>query len=96
MADFKLTQKAKTDLINIAKYTEAQWGIEQRNLYLKQFDDAFHLIADKPDVGKECHFIKKHYRRFPQGRHVIFYKTNNQSIEIIRLLHKSMDIASKF
>ena len=97
MGSFKLTNKAKIDLIKIAKYTEAQWGTEQRNLYLKQFDDAFHLIADKPLVGKECDFIKIHYRKFPQGNHIIFYKDNNtKNIEIIRILHKNVDVLSKF
>ena len=97
MGSFKLTNKAKTDLIKIAKFTEAEWGTEQRNLYLKQFDDAFHLLAEKPLVGKECNFIKIHYRKFPQGSHIIFYKENNtKDIEIIRILHKKMDVPSKF
>lgn len=97
MGSFKLTNKAKIDLVKIAKYSEAQWGAEQRNLYLKQFDDAFHLISNKPLVGKECDFIKKDYRKFPQGSHIIFYKNSNtQNIEIIRILHKNMDVPSKF
>ncbi len=97
MGSFKLTNKAKIDLIKIAKYTETQWGTEQRNLYLKQLDDAFHLIADKPLVGKECDFIKIHYRKFPQGSHIIYYKENNtKDIEIIRILHKNVDVSSKF
>jgi len=97
MGSFKLTNKAKTDLIKIAKFTEAEWGAEQRNLYLKQFDDAFHLLAEKPLVGKDCSFIKAHYRKFPQGSHIIFYKENDtKNIEIIRILHKKMDVPSKF
>ena len=97
MSSFKLTNKAKRDLVKVAKYTEAQWGREQRNLYLKQFDNAFHLILDKPHIGKECDYIKIHYRKFPQGSHIIFYKEVDKSnIEIIRILHKSMDVPSKF
>lgn len=97
MSSFKLTNKAKIDLVKIAKYTEAQWGREQRNLYLKQFDNAFHLIFDKPLIGKECDYIKTHYRKFPQGSHIIFYKEGDKSnIEIIRILHKNMDVPSKF
>ena len=97
MSSFKLTNKAKVDLVKIAKYTEAQWGREQRNLYLKQFDNAFHLILDKPLIGKECDYIKAHYRKFPQGSHIIFYKEADKSnIEIIRILHKNMDVPSKF
>ncbi|GMR16640.1 MAG: type II toxin-antitoxin system RelE/ParE family toxin [Gammaproteobacteria bacterium] len=97
MSSFKLTNKAKIDLVKIAKYTEAQWGREQRNLYLKQFDNIFHLILDKPLIGKECDYIKTHYRKFPQGSNIIFYKEADKSnIEIIRILHKNMDVSSKF
>ena len=97
MPDFKLTNKAKSDLVKIAKYTERQWGKEQRNHYLKQFDDAFHLLVEKTLIGKECHYIKTNYRKFLQGMHIIFYKqTSGRSIEIIRILHKNMDVVSKF
>ena len=97
MSSFKLTNKAKSDLVKIAKYTEATWGREQRNLYLKEFDNAFHLILIKPLSGKECDYIKIHYRKFPQGSHIIFYKEADKSnIEIIRILHKNMDVLSKF
>ncbi|MCK4866279.1 MAG: type II toxin-antitoxin system RelE/ParE family toxin [Gammaproteobacteria bacterium] len=97
MGEFRLTKLAKDDLTRIAKYTEIQWGKEQRNFYLKQFDDIFHLIADKPHVGKECDYIKIDFRKFPQGSHIIFYKeVSKSSTEIIRILHKSMDILSKF
>jgi toxin ParE1/3/4 len=32
------------------------------------------------------------YRKFPEGSHIIFYKPGTTSvIEVIRILHKSMD-----
>ncbi len=71
---FKLTRKAKNDLIQIAKYTEEHWGKDQRNIYVKQFDDIFHLLADNLSAGKACDHIKIGYRKFPQGSHIIFYK----------------------
>ena len=94
---FELTYRAKNDLFQIAKYTEEHWGREQRNLYVKQFDDIFHLLADNPLAGKACDHIKIGYRKFPQGSHIIFYKKGTASkIEIIRILHKSMDVITMF
>ena len=93
MKAFALTHNAKADLRAIALFTEKTWGREQRNLYLKQLDDAFHMLADTPLVGKACDDIKTGYKKFPQGSHIIFYKAGNQtSIEIIRILHKHMDV----
>jgi len=97
MRPFQLTNKAKSDLKQIAIFTEKRWGREQRNLYLKQFDDAFHLLADKPLAGKDCDYIKEGYRKFPQGSHVIFYKAGSEcKVEIIRILHKHMDVSFQF
>lgn len=97
MKPFQITQTAKSDLKGIALFTERRWGREQRNRYLKQFDDAFWLLAESPDVGKSCDEVRQGYRKFPQGSHVIFYKlTDNQTIVIIRVLHKSMDVPSLF
>ena len=94
MKPFQLTTKAKNDLRQIAKFTERRWGREQRNHYLKQIDDAFHLLADTPLAGKECDYIKEGYRKFPQGSHVIFYKAGTTcKIEIVRILHKHMDVS---
>ena len=97
MKAFELTRKAKEDLRKIARFTEKRWGREQRFLYIKQFDDVFHLLAETPSVGKQCDFIKEGYRRFPQSSHIIFYREGKKSkIIIIRILHKNMDVESKF
>lgn len=93
MKPFILTVAAKTDLRDIALFTQHRWGKEQRNIYLKQFDDSFWLLAENPDIGKTCDEISIGYRKFLQGSHVIFYQqSNRQQIKIIRILHKSMDV----
>ena len=93
MGTFTLTNKAKSDLKSIAAYTQRKWGREQRGIYLKQFDDAFHLLANSPEVGAKCDFIKLGYRKFPNVGHVVFYRSLSDSkIEIVRILHKRMDV----
>lgn len=93
MKPFDLTHKAKTDLRKIAVFTEANWGVEQRNAYIKQFDEAFHRLAACPLMGKQCDEIMPGYRKFPQGSHMIYYKRGSSCvIEIVRILHKSMDV----
>ena len=96
MKSVELTREAKEDLRKIARYTEKHWGREQRYLYIRQFDDVFHLLTETPTLGKECDFIKKAYRKFPQGSHMIFYRIYNHNILIVRILHKNMDVDSKF
>ncbi len=96
-AKFKLTAKAKEDLKKIATYTFQKWEIEQRNLYLAQMDSCFTNIANNPNIGKKCDYIKQGYLKFPYGSHLLFYKKEEiNTIAIIRILHKNMDIESKF
>ncbi|CAH7045703.1 Toxin [Vibrio chagasii] len=97
MTPFQLTHKAKSDLRDIALFTDRRWGRRQRNIYIRQFDATFRRLAENLELGKACDEIRSGYRKFPQASHVIFYqKTNNQPTLIIRILHKSMDVSSIF
>ncbi|GHC17004.1 type II toxin-antitoxin system RelE/ParE family toxin [Aidingimonas halophila] len=91
MPNVKLSRKAKADLKSIALYTERKWGREQRNHYILQFDQCFHLLGENPDLGQACDEISPGYRQYPQGRHIIFYRPATEGVvEIIRILHKRM------
>lgn len=92
MPPFKLSTKAKRDLMDIARYTQNNWGREQRNIYLKQMDETFHALADSPSLGMDCDAIRPGYRKLPQGGHIIYDREGaDAKIEIIRILHKNMD-----
>jgi toxin ParE1/3/4 len=95
MNKFLLSSKAKTDLIKIAKYTQLTRGIAQRNDYLKVLDSIFQLLANEPELGLNCDYIREGYSKYPQASHVIYYKEyKNSQIFIVRILHKSMDVNS--
>lgn len=93
MGTFSLTEAARADLKSIAAYTQRRWGKEQRRIYAKQFDDAFHMLAERPEAGAACDSIKVGYRKFPNGSHVVFYRElSDTEIEVVRILHKRMDL----
>jgi len=96
MGTFTLSQKAKADLKSIAAYTQSKWGKEKRRIYLRQFDDSFHMLAVSPSLGVQYDFIKPGYRKFPVTSHLVFYRNISSSqIEIVRVLHKRMDAKSQ-
>jgi toxin ParE1/3/4 len=96
MGTFTLSQKAKADLKSVAAYTQRKWGREKRRIYLRQFDDSFHMLADLPSLDVPCDFIKSGYRKFPVTSHLIFYRdVSSSQIEIVRVLHKRMDARSQ-
>jgi toxin ParE1/3/4 len=94
MAMFRLTQFALADLRSIGRYTQMNWGREQRNRYLAKLDECFHLLAEKPLRGVSCDDLRSGYRKYPVGRHIVFYREAQVGIEIIRILHVSMDVES--
>ena len=96
MPQFRIKATARNDLKGIAKYTEKTWNREQRNNYLIEFDQAFHRLAENTRLGKACDHIRSGYRVFPVGSHLVFYKLGTgETVEIIRVLHKRMDVSSR-
>lgn len=41
MPKFRITPRARDDLKDIGRYTEWQWGKNQRNTYLREFEKRF-------------------------------------------------------
>lgn len=87
---FKLTAKARQDLLAIGRYTEKEWGVAQRDRYLKQFDAAFNRLGENPNLGRKCDEILAGYRKIGEGSYVMFYKVSDV-VEIVRILHQRMD-----
>jgi toxin ParE1/3/4 len=92
MPGFKLTPDALNDMLDIARYTEHQWGKKQRDYYLEEIDKRFHWLSENPDLAMPRDDIKPGYLSYPQNKHVIFFRTRSSHIEILGILHKSMDV----
>ena len=91
MAGFRVTKAAERDLVSIARHTLKRWGEEQTRDYLGQLDTRFRELAQRPDSGRRCDEVRNGYRRFQQGKHVIFYRIRETKIvDIVRVLHERM------
>ena len=93
---FRITPRALDDLKSIGRYTLQEWGIKQRDRYLYDLDKRFEWLANQPQIGKQRPDIKEGYYCYLQGSHLIFYIINQDSIDIIGIPHKSMDIVNYF
>lgn len=96
MTTFRLTPRAYEDLKAIGRYTEAQWGKDQRNKYLAALDARFQWLADSPRRGRHRPDIADGYFCFRLGRHLIFYLIGEQGIDIIGIPHQAMDVERYF
>ena len=95
MTGFQLTNKAKSDLKDIAIYTQNTWGKRQRNHYLATLDKSFYTLSTDHMKGRDCGEIRSGYRKYQVGKHIVFYREVHENlIEIVRILYERMDIES--
>ena len=87
----RFTPTAINSIEDIGEYTQAEWGIKQRDKYLDELDNAFHSLARNPKMGKECNELAPHLRRFPKDKYVIYYRIEGDFVTIIRVLHERME-----
>ena len=92
MSGYRLSEETQNDLKEISRYTQENWGKKQAKHYLVELAAGFEKLAGSPKLGKAREEIEKGLRSFPVARHIIFYRTGTECIEIARVLHTSMDI----
>lgn len=93
---YRLTPEAEQDLRGIWLYTRSTWGLKKANDYLTQLESCFTGLCENPELGRRRDEIRLGYRSVPQKQHVVFYRDNDQQIEIVRVLHGRMDVDGQF
>jgi toxin ParE1/3/4 len=91
MKALHFTRKARRQLAEIAAYTAITWGVEQARLYRAELDKTLQALCWEPLMGFDIGDVRKGYRSFPSGRHVIFYRLSGNRLEITAVLHERMD-----
>jgi len=92
MLSFSLSRQAKSDVLNITRYTIDQFGLNQARSYHSAMTECFKVLSENSSLGKSIDHIRKGYRRYDHKSHIIFYKVEEQGIYIVRVLHKSVDL----
>jgi toxin ParE1/3/4 len=94
---YKISVKASEDIENIWLYTFENWSFEQADRYINLIFDEIEYLANNPNSGTDFNHSRKNYRCSKVKSHLIFYKfiDKQNDIDIIRILHQRMDIASR-
>lgn len=91
MPAWRLTAKAEADLQSVFRRSWIEYGERKAVEYVSGIEKRFELLALQPELGRRIDRVRKGYRRFEYGRHVIFYRRQAEGIEIVRILHDRMD-----
>lgn len=96
MSAYIIREKALEDINNIWIYTAKNWSVEQADRYYNLIYDEIEYIVSNFEMARDFGKIRKSYRFSKVKSHLIFFKKDkNNEIEVVRVLHERMDIASK-
>jgi len=54
------------------------------------------MLRDSPGIGTPRDEIDSGLRAHPVRKHVIFFRESGNALVIVRVLHRSMDVAPRF
>lgn len=91
MSRFVLSPRARRDLDDIWAYSAQEWGVDRAERYLRRIAEAVDLIAETPELGRKCDYIREGYRKHPVGSHVLFYRLIEDGVDVVRILHQTRD-----
>jgi toxin ParE1/3/4 len=86
MADYRLSNAAKEDLIRIHHYGVEKFGMNQADKYFDSFFEYFDIISQRPFAFESVDYIKNGYRRCVCGSDSIYYRINNGVVEIMAII----------
>lgn len=92
MTDLIFSPAAQNDIEGIYDYTAQQWGAAQAEHYVGALRDICHGLAQGKQQGRDIGHVRVGYRKKASGSHFIFYRESSAGIEIVRVLHRRMDL----
>ncbi|MBB6142147.1 toxin ParE1/3/4 [Silvibacterium bohemicum] len=83
------------ELDEIWHYIAEQSGsFEIADRVVDSITDRFLAIVHSPGIGRSRDDLQPGYRSFPVGQYVIFYRSDDDRVEILHILHSKRDLGS--
>ncbi|MEQ8465706.1 type II toxin-antitoxin system RelE/ParE family toxin [Coleofasciculus sp. E1-EBD-02] len=95
MSRLKLSDQAAQDIEDIWNYI-AQENPQAADNILDKLRERFFLLTKFPELGRVRPDLAPSVRGFPVGNYIIFYRSLEQGIEIVRVLRGSRDLRRIF
>ncbi|MBX9773110.1 MAG: type II toxin-antitoxin system RelE/ParE family toxin [Xanthobacteraceae bacterium] len=96
MSGYVLSPRAQADLDQIWNYTAERWDEDQADRYVLVIRAAIEAVVRDPRRGRACDHIRSGYRKYPAGSHMLFFRVISDGIDVVRILHQSMDFERHF
>jgi len=86
MANYRLSNDAKEDLIRIHQYGVRKFGMSQADRYFHAFFECFDRIGENPYHFESVDYLRIGYRRCVCGVDSIYYRIYQETVEIISII----------
>jgi len=94
MLELRLRSQARRDIAGIWTYTLRRWSRGQADRYVGVIRAEIERLRERPSLGTPVNDVQAPFLKRRVGRHVIFYLVADGVLDIVRVLHDSMDFAS--
>ncbi len=91
MSKYILSTEAQNSLRKIQIYSTTKFGKERTRQYLTDIRKKMKALAENPSRGIIREDLKVGYHSDFIGSHTIYYKIQSTHIDVIGILHQSMD-----
>ncbi len=91
MKRLHLSREAQDDLRGIWLYSAENWGPQQANGYVNAIRTAIMGLPDGRTPSRSAKDVLPGCRSLTCGKHIVFFRENDDAIAVIRVLHQRMD-----
>lgn len=89
------TAQSEEDMIEIWLYI-AKDNPTAADRVLDDMEQCFVMLADNPQMGRYRPDIAPELRYFISGKYLILYRTVNDGVQIVRIIHGARDLPNAF
>lgn len=95
MNEPRLTEQAKNDLVDLWMYIAAN-NLDAGDRMVEAILEGSRMHVRFPNMGQPCEELRPGLRRFVVSPYVVYYRSVEETIEVLRIVHGARDIAGIF
>ena len=89
---YVVSSVARDDLLSIWAYSAERWDEDQADLYIDAITIRFTWLTRNPGLWHARSELGQGLYSYPDRSHVIIFREDGDSLQIVRVLHVSMEL----
>ncbi|WP_295388816.1 type II toxin-antitoxin system RelE/ParE family toxin [uncultured Thiodictyon sp.] len=90
--NYRISSQAASDLESIWDFTADRWNADQADRYIDALMARVSWLTRNQALWQDRPDIRSGMYAYPEQSHMIFFRASGACIEILRVLHRRMDV----